>query len=53
VREFKREEIKRLENEGYIILPKAKPKAKDTHELHAAHDRQHGKKFHHHGKASN
>lgn len=53
MREFRREEIRKLEDEGFIVVGKPKPKAKDPKEVRSAHDRQHGKKHHHHGQPSN
>ena len=54
-REFRREEIRKLEEEGFTVVGggKAKPKPKDPREQRSYHDRQHGNKHHHHGKANN
>ena len=53
VRQFKKDEILKLEDEGFTVVGKPKPKAKDPKEVHKYHDRQHGKKFHHHGGPKN
>lgn len=42
-RNFRKEEIRQLEDEGFIVVGKPKPKAKDQQ---AVYDHQHGKKYH-------
>lgn len=46
-RQFKKDEIRKLEDEGFTVVGKPKPKAKDAKERRAFHDHQHGKKHHH------
>ena len=41
---FKKEEIKKLEDEGFTVVGKPKVKARDQKDYH---DRQHGRKNHH------
>jgi len=53
VRPFKKDEVRKLEDEGFTMVGKPKPKAKDPTENLIAHGQQHGKKFHHHGKPNN
>lgn len=52
-RQFKKEEIKKLEDEGFTVVGKPKPKVKDPKERKDFHDHQHGKKHHHHGRSNN
>ncbi len=47
MRNFSKNEQNRLEDDGFQIVGKPKPKARDQK---AYHDKQHGKKHHHHGK---
>ncbi len=52
-RTFRKEEIRQLEDEGFIVVGKPKPKTRDQREQKEFHDRQHGKKHHHHHAAKN
>ena len=52
-RQFKKDEIRKLEDEGFTVVGKPKPKAKDPKERRDFHDHQHGKKHHHHGRSNN
>ena len=49
-RDFRRDEIRKLEDEGFTVVGKPKPKAKDAKDARNFHDRQHGRKHHHHNK---
>jgi hypothetical protein len=46
VRNFRKEEIRQLEDDGFIVVGKPKPKARDPREQREAHNKQHGKKNH-------
>jgi hypothetical protein len=52
-RTFRKEEIRQLEDEGFIVVGKPKPKTRDQKEQKEYHDRQHGKKHHHHHGTKN
>jgi len=42
VRNFRRDEIRQLENDGFTVVGKPKPKAKDPREQRQYNERQHG-----------
>jgi hypothetical protein len=50
VRTWKRDEIKQLENDGFTVVGKAKPKAKEGQK--EWHEKTHGRKNHHHNQAN-
>ncbi len=50
MRNFRKDEIKKLEDDGFIVITKAKPKAKDQREQRQAHEHQHGRKPHYNQK---
>lgn len=52
-RQFRKEEIHKLQEEGFTVVGLPKPKPKDRDEVRNFHDRQHGKKHHHHGRPTN
>ncbi len=52
-RNFRKEEIRQLEDDGFIVVGKPKPKTRDQREQKEFHDRQHGKKHHHHHGSKN
>jgi hypothetical protein len=51
VRTWKREEIKQLENDGFTVVGKPKPKAKEGQK--EWHEKTHGRKQHHHHNQAN
>ncbi len=52
-RQFRKEEIHKLQDEGFIMVGKPKPKPKDVVSQQKFHDRVHGNKNHHHHHGKN
>jgi hypothetical protein len=51
MRTFKKEEIRQLEDDGFQVVGKPKPKAKEGQK--EWYDKTHGKKAHHHHQQQN